>query len=418
MIGPSWLRRDTQPIGIDATIQYLLRAPEVPESEGREVQIGGPDLLPPTGDAGSDGAGDGKAAAAKAPVPFTTPGRRQFGCLVTPVDVKEARPLVEGLTTATVVTDPSGAEPFDISPESFDEALRRGARGGKGLTALLAAGCLVPENVARMSLKPAPEAGLQRGSQDSNLESPVLETGALANLATAPRLRIVTVTGLNGVRAEGLEPPRAEAHQDLNLARMPIPPRPRGCPEGLTRDQCRTVAHRFYDRLVAIGEVRPGYELWRPNREKAESVTAKFVIVLLLAATAAIAALVTITGFSVLSGGSGMGIICLIYALLYAFFAYRVARWSRGTLPVAAALSMILAIFCAVGANSWFARDKAGFTHTAIPVTVIGTLVVILALLQIVLIAAALYGFNQGWNVEEERPIGSGEDYGAGASPE
>jgi hypothetical protein len=45
-------------------------------------------------------------------------------------------------------------------------------------------------------------------------------------------------------------------------------------------------------------------------------------------------------------------------------------------------------------------------------------LVVILALLQIVLIAAALYGFNQEWHVEEERPIGSGEDYGAGAPPE
>ena len=33
------------------------------------------------------------------------------------------------------------------------------------------------------------------------------------------------------MRAEGLEPPRAEAHQDLNLARMPIPPRPRGALE-------------------------------------------------------------------------------------------------------------------------------------------------------------------------------------------
>jgi hypothetical protein len=30
------------------------------------------------------------------------------------------------------------------------------------------------------------------------------------------------------MRAEGLEPPRAEAHQDLNLARIPIPPRPLG----------------------------------------------------------------------------------------------------------------------------------------------------------------------------------------------
>ena len=53
-----------------------------------------------------------------------------------------------------------------------------------------------------------------------------------------------------------------------------------------------------------------------------------------------------------------MGIVCAIYALLYAFFAFLVARWNRGILPVAAALSMILAIFCAVGA-------EAGSTATA-----------------------------------------------------
>ncbi len=169
---------------------------------------------------------------------------------------------------------------------------------------------------------------------------------------------------------------------------------------------------------VTVGEVRPGYELWHPNREKAEVVTTKFVIVFLMLATAVIAALVTIAGLSVLSGGGSMAAICLIYAALYAFFAYRTARWSRGVLPVAAALSMILAIFCAVGADSWFARDKAGFEEALIPVPLIGLLVVILLLLQILLIAACLYGFNQDWHVEEERPIGSGEDYGAGAPPE
>jgi hypothetical protein len=166
---------------------------------------------------------------------------------------------------------------------------------------------------------------------------------------------------------------------------------------------------------VAVGEVRPGYELWRPNREKAGSVTTKLVLVLLLAATAALAALIAITGFSLMTGGGGMGIICFIYAALYAFFAFLVFRWSRGILPVAAALSMILAIFCAVGAGSWFERDKAGFDEAALSSSLLGTLVVILGLLQIVLIAAALFGFNQQWQVEEERPIGSGEDYGAGA---
>lgn len=167
---------------------------------------------------------------------------------------------------------------------------------------------------------------------------------------------------------------------------------------------------------MAVGEVRPGYELWRPNREKAGSVTTKFVIVLLMLVTAVLAAVITIGGWSLLKGGGGMGIVCAIYAILYAFFAYLVARWSRGILPLTAALSMILAIFCAVGANSWFERDKAGFDEALLPTALLGTLVVILGLLQIVLIAAAMYGFNQEWHVEEERPIGSGEDYGAGAS--
>ena len=167
---------------------------------------------------------------------------------------------------------------------------------------------------------------------------------------------------------------------------------------------------------VAVGEVRPGYELWRPNREKAASVTTKFVIVLLLLATAVLAAIITIGGWSLLKGGGGMGVVCAIYAILYAFFAFLVARWSRGILPVAAALSMILAIFCAVGADSWFARDKAGFDEAPLSSSLIGLLVIILGLLQLVLIAAALYGFNQEWHVEEERPIGSGEDYGAGAA--
>jgi peptidoglycan/LPS O-acetylase OafA/YrhL len=169
---------------------------------------------------------------------------------------------------------------------------------------------------------------------------------------------------------------------------------------------------------VSVGEVRPGYELWRPNREKAESVTTKVVITILLAATSILCIIVAISGFSLMSGGSGMAVVTLIFGLLYAFFAFLVWRWNRGILPVAAALSMILAIFCAVGADSWFARDKSGFEEGLIPVSLIGLFVILIALLQIVLMVAALYGFNQDWHVEEERLIGSSEDYGAGAPPE
>ena len=133
MIGPSWLRIDTQPIGIDATIEYLRLAPQVPESEGREVQIGGPDVLSYSEMLDRMALAMGKRPRRKLPVPFITPWLSALWLgLVTPVDVKVARPLVEGLTTATVVTDPSGAEPFGISPESFDEALRRALAEERG----------------------------------------------------------------------------------------------------------------------------------------------------------------------------------------------------------------------------------------------------------------------------------------------
>jgi hypothetical protein len=145
-------------------------------------------------------------------------------------------------------------------------------------------------------------------------------------------------------------------------------------------------------------------------------VTTKWVIVLLLLVTAGLAGLITVGGWSVLQGGSGMGIVCAIYAILYLTFAIMVARWRRGILPLAAALSMILAILCAVGAGSWFARDKAGFNQAALSSSLVGVLVIVLMIVQLVVIVAALYGFNQGWNIEEERPIGNGEDYGAGAS--
>jgi uncharacterized protein YbjT (DUF2867 family) len=134
MVAPSWLRTETQPIGIDAVVEYLRRAPEVPESEGREVQIGGPDVLTYSEMLDRMALAMGKEPRRKLPVPLLSPSLSSLWLgLVTPVDTKVARPLVEGLRTATVVDDPGGAEPFGIEPEGFDEALRRAlAEEGRG----------------------------------------------------------------------------------------------------------------------------------------------------------------------------------------------------------------------------------------------------------------------------------------------
>ena len=58
-------------------------------------------------------------------MPLLTPALSSLWIgLVTPVDAGVARPLVEGLATETVVTDPRGMELFDVEPTPLDEAMR------------------------------------------------------------------------------------------------------------------------------------------------------------------------------------------------------------------------------------------------------------------------------------------------------
>jgi hypothetical protein len=104
----------------------------------------------------------------------------------------------------------------------------------------------------------------------------------------------------------------------------------------------------------------------------------------------------------------------LMWAGLYVLFAFLVARWNRGVLPVASALAIILAIFAAVAAPAWFARSKTGLSPPPLPDDLLGLLTLLVVPVQLLLIAVAMVGFNQNWHVEEERPIGGrplpGED--------
>jgi uncharacterized protein YbjT (DUF2867 family) len=126
MIAPAWLKTPTQPIGIDDAVAYLAAAPEVAESTGREVQIGGPDVLAYGEMLDRMAVALGRRPRPKIPVPLLTPWLSSHWIgLVTPVDAGVARPLVEGLATETVVTDPAGAALFDVAPVGFDETLRR-----------------------------------------------------------------------------------------------------------------------------------------------------------------------------------------------------------------------------------------------------------------------------------------------------
>jgi hypothetical protein len=137
-----------------------------------------------------------------------------------------------------------------------------------------------------------------------------------------------------------------------------------------------------------------------PNRRKASSQLARLLVIALLLASALVVALVAIGGWDAIEGAKAVQIAFIVVYFVLALF---VARWSRGVLPMIAALAIVLAIFGAVAAPAWFDRDGPGFTDPSLSAGVLGFLCALLVPLQVALIIAAMIGFRQRWNVEEER---------------
>ncbi|MDQ3728744.1 MAG: hypothetical protein M3355_04065 [Actinomycetota bacterium] len=158
---------------------------------------------------------------------------------------------------------------------------------------------------------------------------------------------------------------------------------------------------------------REGYELWRPNREKAQSKTTKAIVAFVLLVSAGLIALIVVGGWERMQS-SMIAIFSLLWAALYVVFAILIARWNRGLLPVAASLAVIMTIFAAVAAPGWFSRSKDGLDSPLLPEDLVGLLVVVLIPVQILLVIVCLIAFGQEWHVEEERPVGgkplAGED--------
>jgi hypothetical protein len=138
-----------------------------------------------------------------------------------------------------------------------------------------------------------------------------------------------------------------------------------------------------------------------PNREKAASKVTRAIVILLLLASAFLMIVISAGAWDTLVGAKALQV---IYIGVYIGIAVMVLRWSRGVLPVAAALAIVLFIFALVSVPGWFERDKDGFTDPAIASDVVGLLTALLIPLQLLLIAFAMRGFQQAWNVEIERP--------------
>jgi presenilin-like A22 family membrane protease len=137
-----------------------------------------------------------------------------------------------------------------------------------------------------------------------------------------------------------------------------------------------------------------------PNRSKPVVKATRATVVLLLLASAGLVLIVLVGGWSVLQAAKPVEIAYIGIYITLAFFAM---RWNRGVLPVAAVLAVLLGIFALVAGPGWFARDKTGFEEPSLSAGLLGTLTLLIVPVQMLLVAFAMRGFSQGWNVEVER---------------
>ena len=126
MVTPRWVVTRTQPIAV-ADVGLLPRRGRRPRASPveREIEIGGPDVTTYGGMIDELRPRPGRRPPLRITVPLLTPRLSSLWIgLVTPVDAGVAKPLIEGLATETVVTDPSGMEIFDVERTPLREALR------------------------------------------------------------------------------------------------------------------------------------------------------------------------------------------------------------------------------------------------------------------------------------------------------
>ena len=127
MVSPEWLENRTQPIGVRDVAQYLADAPSIEATRGREIQIGGPEVMTYAEML------EGMARLLGEGVPMRIPTPRGISAkaagsaagAVTRGDAGVAEHITAGLATETMVEDPSGMELFDVDPEPYHLTLAR-----------------------------------------------------------------------------------------------------------------------------------------------------------------------------------------------------------------------------------------------------------------------------------------------------
>jgi len=127
MVTPRWVRTRTQPIAVADAVSCLAAASDLDLAADREIQLGGPDVTTYGGMIDALAGALGRRRPLRITVPVLSPRLSSLWIgLVTPVDTGVAKPLIEGLATETVVSDPSGMELLGATSDTpLEDALRQ-----------------------------------------------------------------------------------------------------------------------------------------------------------------------------------------------------------------------------------------------------------------------------------------------------
>jgi hypothetical protein len=180
-----------------------------------------------------------------------------------------------------------------------------------------------------------------------------------------------------------------------------------------TKVGCAARADCKVRTVSTVGDLRPGYVVTYPNRDKASSRRTKLLVVAVLLVSTLLMLLATFGGWSKLEGLIPLNI---AWCLVYLAIARYVMLWARGLLPIAAALGVLMLTFTLIALSSldgvtWSDRGHAGYApvHTVfgsggLSSGTMSALTIAIAVSQVMLIIIAMRGFVQAWNIEFEIP--------------
>ncbi|HEY4003792.1 MAG TPA: NAD(P)H-binding protein [Pseudonocardia sp.] len=123
MVTPRWVHTRTQPIAVADVVRYLVGVLREPDTAGRVLEVGGPDVLEYVEMMRRVAAIEGRHLFIRS-VPLLSPGlSSKWLRLITDVDVATGRSLVDSMANEVVVRDPAIRELIPFEPMSYDQAV-------------------------------------------------------------------------------------------------------------------------------------------------------------------------------------------------------------------------------------------------------------------------------------------------------